>query len=328
MADAQRNEAVAAAAESCVYGPVPSRRLGRSLGVDLVPLKTCTFDCVYCQLGPTTDKTVRRRRWVEPEDVVARVAARLGSEPDVIALAGSGEPTLYDGVGDVIAGIKELTTTPVVVITNGALLGLPDVQHDLSAADIVMPSLDATDEALFQRINRPAAGLRFRDVVEGMVDFRRRFAGRIWLEVMLVDGLTGVPDVVPRIAAIAARIRPDRIQLNTAVRPPAEPSIRPVALERLASFANAFTPAAEVIVGDAPSAAGLTASSRDVLALLSRRPCTTADIAAGLGIHHSEALKLVTSLLGSGDATTSLHDGRRFYAAAAPPAHSPTKEWT
>ena len=313
-------------ADKCVYGPVPSRRLGRSLGVDLVPLKTCTYDCVYCQLGPTTDKTVRRQRWLEPADVVARVRERLDSEPDVIALAGSGEPTLYDGIGEVIAGIKELTDTPVVVITNGSLLGQPDVQRDLAEADIVVPSLDAPDDALFERVNRPATGLGLAPVVDGMVAFRQQFAGQRWLEVMLLGGLTGMPEVVERLAAIAKRIAPDRIQLNTAVRPPSEPSIHPVPPGQMASFAASFTPMAEVISRGAVSAEDLDADAEDVIALLSRRPCTMEDIASGLGIHHGEALKLVAPLTESGAVATSLHESRRFYTAANPDTQRPTEE--
>lgn len=313
-------------AEKCVYGPVPSRRLGRSLGVDLVPLKTCTYDCVYCQLGPTTDKTVRRQRWLKPADVVDRVRERLDSEPDVIALAGSGEPTLYDGIGEVIAGIKELTDTPVVVITNGSLLGQRDVQRDLAEADIVVPSLDAPDDALFERVNRPATGLSLAQVVDGMVAFRQQFAGQIWLEVMLLGGLTGMPEVVQRLAAIAKRIAPDRIQLNTAVRPPSEPSIHPVPPGQMESLAALFTPMADVISRGAVSAEDLDANAEDVLALLSRRPCTMEDIASGLGIHHGEALKLVAPLIETGAVATSLHESRRFYTAANPDTPSPTEE--
>ena len=143
-------------AASCVYGPVPSRRLGRSLGVDLVPFKTCTYDCIYCQLGRTTHKTVRRRRWLEAADVIAGVRDRLSSEPDVIALAGSGEPTLHAGLGEVIDGIKEITSVPVAVITNGSLLSRPSLRRELADADIVLPSLDAPDERLFSLVNRPA----------------------------------------------------------------------------------------------------------------------------------------------------------------------------
>ena len=219
----------AGGAEQLVYGPVPSRRLGRSLGVDLVPFKTCTYDCVYCQLGRTTRKTVRRQRWVDPSDVVAQVRARLESEPDVIALAGSGEPTLHAGIGDVIAGIKRLTDVPVAVITNGSLLSRPTVRRGLAAADIVLPSLDAPDDGLFQLVNRPHEALRFDDVVGGMIAFRNGYRGQMWLEVMLLAAVTGGADVVERLAELAARIAPDRIQLNTAVRPPAESFVAPVA---------------------------------------------------------------------------------------------------
>jgi wyosine [tRNA(Phe)-imidazoG37] synthetase (radical SAM superfamily) len=313
-------------ADQCVYGPVPSRRLGRSLGVDLVPLKTCTFDCVYCQLGPTTDKTVRRQRWLEPAGVVARVRERLGSEPDVISLAGSGEPTLYDGIGEVITGIKEITGTPVAVITNGSLLSLPEARRDLAAADIVVPSLDAPDSVLFERVNRPHADLSFTEIVDGMVAFRESFEGQLWLEVMLLGGLTGVPEVVRRLAEIAARIAPDRVQLNTAVRPPSEPTIQAVTPDEMVSFAALFTPVAEVIARSALAVDDLDAGPDEVLALVSRRPCTMADIASGLGIHHGEALKLVVALTETGAIETSTHDDRRFYAATAPVTHSLTEE--
>ncbi len=301
--------------DHCVYGPVPSRRLGRSLGIDVVPLKTCTLDCVYCQLGPTTDKTVERRRWVEPADVVARVRDRLDREPDVISLAGSGEPTLYDGVGEVIAGIKELTDTPVVVITNGTLLWRQDVQRDLAAADIVVPSLDAPDDDLFQKVNRPHPDLRFDEIVDGLVAFREQYEGQLWLEVMLLDDLTGTSECVSRLAAAAARVAPDRIQLNTAVRPPSESSVHPASPERMASLATFFTPAAEVISRGALAVDDLTAGTDDVLELLSRRPCTMEDIAAGLGIHHGEALKLVTLLIEMGTVAGSSHQGTRFFSA-------------
>ena len=160
------------AAQQLVYGPVPSRRLGRSLGVDLVPLKTCTYDCVYCQLGRTTSKTVRRGRWVDPEAVGAQVRDKLSSKPDVIALAGSGEPTLHAGIGAVIDGIKAITDVPVAVITNGSLLGRPAVRRELAAADIVLPSLDAPSEELFRRVNRPHESLHLADLIDGLVSFR------------------------------------------------------------------------------------------------------------------------------------------------------------
>lgn len=302
---------------SLVYGPVPSRRLGRSLGVDLVPFKTCTYDCVYCQLGPTTHKTATRERWVEPGRVLDQVRARLDSRPDVIALAGSGEPTLYAGLGEVIDGIKAMAEVPLVVITNGSLLGRPDVQRDLAGADIVLPSLDAVDDASYRVVNRPHEDLGFDELVDGMTAFRASFSGEIWLEVMLLDGVTGTGPMVEKLARHAARIAPDRIQLNTVVRPPAEQDARPVSPKMLADFATAFTPRAEVIAGAPELNPDQEATAADVLTLISRRPCTVADVAAGLGIHQNTALKALTALVERDEAQRRDHGGGGvFYAAA------------
>jgi len=313
-------------AQQLVYGPVPSRRLGRSLGVDLVPLKTCTYDCVYCQLGRTTRKTVRRQHWVDPSDVVAQVRARLESEPDVIALAGSGEPTLHAGIGDVIAAIKRLTDVPVAVITNGSLLGRPAVRRGLADADIVVPSLDAPDDGLFRLVNRPHAALRFADVVGGMIAFRNGYRGQVWLEVMLLAGVTGMVAEVGRLAELATRIAPDRIQLNTAVRPPAESFVAPVANGSLQELAGLFTPHAEVIADTVPTDGDRVAGHADILALLSRRPCTVADIAAGLGIHHGEGLKAVTALVATGALELHTHEDRSFYVVATATAENRQEE--
>jgi wyosine [tRNA(Phe)-imidazoG37] synthetase (radical SAM superfamily) len=301
---------------SLVYGPVPSRRLGRSLGVDLVPFKTCTYDCVYCQLGPTTLKTATRERWVEPARVLDQVHGRLDSRPDVIALAGSGEPTLYAGLGEVVDGIKAMADVPLVVITNGSLLRRPDVQRDLARADVVLPSLDAVDDDSYRSVNRPHEDLSFDDLVDGMADFRSTFAGEIWLEVMLLAGITGTAPLVERLAEHAARIAPDRIQLNTVVRPPAELDARPVSPESLAVFATAFTPAAEVIAGAPELNPDQEATAADVLTLISRRPCTVADVAAGLGIHQNTALKALSALVERDEARRLDHGGGVFYAAA------------
>jgi wyosine [tRNA(Phe)-imidazoG37] synthetase (radical SAM superfamily) len=305
---------------SLVYGPVPSRRLGRSLGVDLVPFKTCTYDCVYCQLGPTTHKTTLRERWVEPARVLDQVRGRLDSRPDVIALAGSGEPTLFAGLGEVVDGIKAMADVPLVVITNGSLLGRPDVQRDLARADIVLPSLDAVDDDSFRAVNRPHEDLGFAELVDGMAAFRASFSGEIWLEVMLLDGVTGTGPVVEKLARHAARISPDRIQLNTVVRPPAERDARPVSPESLEHFATAFTPAAEVIAGAPELNPDQEATAADVLTLISRRPCTVADVAAGLGVHQNTALKVLSALVERAEAQRRDHGGGVFYAAADHPS--------
>ena len=150
---------------SCVFGPVPSRRLGRSLGVDVVPFKTCTYDCIYCQLGRTTCKTVERKAWVPLEDVLDEVKEKLSTRPDYITLSGSGEPTLFSPLGDLIVGIKSMTGIPVALLTNGSLLWQADVREAIRDVDLLIPSLDAGDEAMFRRVNRPHGGLSFEQML-------------------------------------------------------------------------------------------------------------------------------------------------------------------
>ncbi len=307
-----------------IYGPVPSRRLGRSLGVDLVPLKTCSYDCVYCQLGRTRTTTIDRRIDVPIREVLGELQQKLasGDDPDWISVAGSGEPTLHAGIGTLIRGIKAMTPVPVAVLTNGSLLWRPDVQHDLMEADLVLPSLDAGDEHLFQRVNRPHAGIAFMPMVEGLATFTARFAGEVWLEVFLLEGLTGIPVEVEKIAGLARHIGPARIQLNTVTRPPAQSFARPVPAQALADLAAHFSGRVDVICDGVRSRAPVGALSpdtaEDILALLRRRPCTTADVATGLGLPLLEVLKYLDGLVVAGTLSPTLADGRCFYTVTDP----------
>ena len=282
-----------------VFGPVPSRRLGRSLGVDLVPFKTCTYDCIYCQLGRTTRKTVERREWAPLDDVVAELQERLASRPDYVTLSGSGEPTLYSRVGDLIDRIRSLTDIPVAVLTNGSLLWQAEVRRQLLGAHVVMPSLDAGDGSVFNAVNRPHADIAFEQVLEGLIAFRDAYRGQYWLEVLLLGGYTALPVDARKIAEHVGRIRPDRVQLNTVTRPPAEDYAVAVPRRCLCELAALFDPAAEV-EADARGVcldAGFAATRQAVLELLERRPCSVSDIARGLGIHRNEAAKHVDELL-------------------------------
>jgi len=301
-----------------VYGPVPSRRLGRSLGIDLVPFKTCTYDCIYCQLGRTTNQTIRREAFLPVEDVLEELQRKLaaGAAPEYVTLAGSGEPTLHSGIGSLIRGVKRLTDIPVAVLTNGSLLWREDVREDLSAADVVIPSLDAGEERLFRYVNRPHGGIAFDRMVDGLADFTARFPGAVWLEVFLLAGLTGIPAEAERIAALARRIAPARVQLGTVCRPPAENSARPLTAPQLQSLARLFPGGVDVLAasGQQPmtgKAAGTLES--DILAVIRRHPCTARDAAACLGIHATEALKLLNGLAAAGKAKTAVQDGRTYY---------------
>jgi len=304
-----------------VYGPVPSRRLGRSLGVDLVPFKACTFDCVYCQLGRTTSKTMQRKEYVSAAAVLGEVKRKLAEEdiPDYITFSGSGEPTLNSRIGDMIRRIKELTAIPVAVLTNGSLLWMKEVQEDLMAADLVIPSLDAGDEQLYQYVNRPHRDLSFDRLVDGLVEFTRRFPGQVWLEVLLLQGVTGMPAHVKKIAALVERIAPARVQLNTVCRPPAEEFAFPLSPDDLLSLREFFPGHVDIISEDSQARSNASAFSEsraeDILALLRRRPCTSGDVAGGLGIHVTEALKHLNVLVDLGAVHSTLSGGRNFYIA-------------
>ena len=303
-----------------VYGPVPSRRLGASLGVDVVPLKYCPYDCVYCQLGPTRTLSAERSLYFPCEEILADVERRirLWPPPDVITVAGSGEPTLYAGLGALITGIKGITEIPVALLTNGALFHRTDVRAEAARADIVLPSLDAGDQATFRMVNQPVSGLTLQKVVDGLAAFRREYRGEIWLEVMVIAGITDTPEHVRAIAALARRIAPDRVQLNTPVRPTFNERAAPVPAARLAELGRLFSPAAEVIAewGEGRDQEMSRApESEEVLALLRRRPCTVDDVAAGLGLHPNAVVKTLAGLEHQGEVHRVLRGGRVFWHA-------------
>lgn len=303
--------------KSHVYGPVPSRRLGRSLGVDLVPFKVCSFDCIYCQLGPTTTKTLHREEYIPVGELVEDVHAALANadRPDYITLAGSGEPTLHVHLGEIIACIKNLTDIPVALLTNSSLFFRKEVRQDAVLADVLLPSLDAPNEELFERINRPHSGIEFARLIDGLVRFREEYAGRIWLEVFLLKGINDTEAHVAQFNEQIERIRPDRIHLNTAVRPAAEANVLPVAPEDLARLCQLFGPKASVAAGsdDAQAGRSLEVTCERVMDLLARRPCTLHDVATGLGIHPNEAAKHIHALLTGRRITVESRDGDTYY---------------
>jgi wyosine [tRNA(Phe)-imidazoG37] synthetase (radical SAM superfamily) len=286
-----------------VFGPVPSRRLGRSLGIDLIPFKACTFDCLYCQLGPTPMKTTDLQGAVSLDQVIGELKEMLPTQPDYLTLSGSGEPTLYAWMGELIERIRAVTDIPVAVITNGSLLWNGEIRRGLLHADVVLPSLDAGDEETFRLVNRPHGDISFARLLEGLIAFREEYRGQYWLEVLLLSGLTDSEEKVSKIAEAARRIRPDRVQLNTCVRPGAEPSARMVRRERLLQLGDLFVPRAEVIADYRDERAPLTeskAGSKEILETLARHPGTAADIAASLGLADRMVAEVLDGLVREG----------------------------
>ncbi|MCK5676164.1 MAG: radical SAM protein, partial [Verrucomicrobia bacterium] len=232
-----------------LFGPVPSRRLGRSLGVDLIPFKTCTMDCTYCQLGGTTCETGERGDYVPMRDVLAELERwkAVDGKADHITLAGSGEPTLHTGFGEVLRWVKNNTDIPSVLLTNGSLLHLPEVRIAAALADKVKVTLSAWDEASFRQIHRPVQDVTFDLLIEGERVFRGEYTGELSVEVFIVDGVNSDIPNVRKIAAIAETLNPDRIDLNTAVRPPADSGVHAATPEQLDELAKLFDPKAMVV---------------------------------------------------------------------------------
>ncbi|MBN1868748.1 radical SAM protein [Candidatus Sumerlaeota bacterium] len=304
-----------------VFGPVASRRFGLSLGVDLVPLKTCTYDCIYCQLGPTRARTVERREWA-PTDVVKREfrdwLAHDG-KADVVSLAGSGEPTLHAAFGEILDAIRDRCPIPTVLLTNGSLLHLPEVRAAAARAHRVKVTFSAPDEETWRALHRPSPELRFDDFVEGIRRFREEYAGDLAFEVMAVEGVNSDPDRMARIAKLAQSIGPDRVQINVPVRPPCERTVRTPSAAVLERLAVLFDPRAEILgveavspVVDAPQR---TLGESEILGLISRHPASADEVARALGADERAVLRLLERMTLEGRVARREREGRIYFAS-------------
>ncbi|MEW6374322.1 MAG: radical SAM protein [Thermodesulfobacteriota bacterium] len=305
-----------------IFGPVPSRRLGRSLGVDIVPYKTCTFDCIYCDLGRTTHKSVSRQSYVPPEEIQGELELYLSvldKKPDYITLSGSGEPTLNTSIGEIVQRIKEITSIPIAILTNSSLFSLDEVRRDLSEADVVLPSLDAVTPAFFEYINRPHTSLRIEGIISGLIQFRKQYRGQIWLEILFCRGVNDGKEEIEKLKEVIERIEPDRIQLNTPVRPPAEDFAFPLTLGQLEEIRERLGDKAEIISEFAAPLGEEFNSVKDteILNLIKRRPCTTEDISKALGLRMDEVVKHLDHLTKTGTIRYRMYEHRCYYENVA-----------
>jgi wyosine [tRNA(Phe)-imidazoG37] synthetase (radical SAM superfamily) len=306
-----------------VFGPVPSRRLGQSLGIDLIPLKTCNWNCVYCQLGRTRPVTNERKDYFPSEEIAAEVReALLAHKPgeiDWVTFVGSGETLLYSSLGWLLRQVKGLTDLPLAVITNGSLLYLPEVRRELSAADAVLPTLDAGTAELYRQINRPHPETTFERLVEGLVAFRGEYRGKLWVEVMLVRGLNDTPQALADIARVLQKIQPDAVHLSLPVRPPAETWVQPPTDEGLMRAMAILGDIAEVVH---PAEGSFDLSGYDnpidaILTIITRHPMRQEEIERALWRWSPGQVSLVlANLEDSGRAQVVERYGVRFWSAA------------
>ena len=305
-----------------VFGPVPSRRLGQSLGIDTIPLKTCNWNCVYCQLGRTKPLVNERLDYYPPQDILDEVQQALDNhergEIDWVTFVGSGEPTLHASIGKLIRQVKSMTDIPVAVITNGALLYQESVRKELTAADAVLPTLDAGTPRLYRQINRPHPEITFERLLGGLVAFRRQYKGKLWVEVMLVQGLNDTEDALRDIAGALQQIEPDEIHINLPTRPPVETWVKPPDEEGLLR-ARAILGDIARVVHPAQGAFDL-GDDKDlvdtVVAIITRHPMSAEELEKALEQWApGEVGQLLEVLESSGRAQVIERYGKRFWSA-------------
>lgn len=309
------------------YGPVPSRRFGLSLGIDLIPHKVCSYGCVYCQLGKTTDLTSVSRDFAPVEEILSAVEAAItrGPRPDVLTLAGSGEPTLYRELERLIRELKARFSLPVVLITNGATLWQPEVARAALLADVLAPSLDAGDERTWRKIDHPAPDLSFDEMIRGIREATLAHPGEVRVEVMLVHRVNDSEESLSAIAEILSTLRADRIDVNTPIRPPGQG--RPLATdeEALARALALFGPKASAIGKFEPKNATVEveADAGLVEETLLRRPCTALELSASLAMNPHQVLKLLDLLEADGRVRRQALGAEVYWQVCATPRIAP-----
>jgi wyosine [tRNA(Phe)-imidazoG37] synthetase (radical SAM superfamily) len=207
-----------------IFGPVPSRRMGLSLGVSPIPKGHCNYSCVYCQLGRTTSMTNEIKNFYDSKEIVNEVKdyLRNGFNFDVLTLVGEGEPLLYSNIGDLISELKKITKKPIALITNGALLSDKNIREKIKDIDILLPSLDSYNQEMLRKINRPYGKIIFEDSVLGLEKFSKNFDGQIWIEIMLIKNINDDKNSILEFKKILEKIKYDKVYINVPVRPPAE----------------------------------------------------------------------------------------------------------
>ena len=286
-----------------LFGPVPSRRLGISLGIDLVPMKTCTLNCIYCECGESTHLTLERREYVPFATVKQELSIYFANNPppDYITFSGSGEPTLNSRIGDVLLFIKNhIHDIPVALLTNGTLFSQKQVREDIKAATVIIPSLDAATEKVFRKINRPSPHLKVDTIIQGLIQLRKEYRGKIWLEIFIVPGMNDTEQELTALKQAIDKIKPDQVQINTLDRPGSVPTLRAATRQELEHVIDFWEMENAAIVADAPEHKALFPYRKDtasaILGTIARRPCTLTDLSEILGLPTDEVKKYIDSL--------------------------------
>ena len=303
---------------SYIFGPVPSRRLGLSLGIDLVPVKTCSYDCLYCQVGRTTGKILDPEAFVPVRTITEELEEKLEKiAPDTITLSGSGEPTLYSPMAQLISSIKQMTDIRIAILTNGSLFWNEEVRAGVLEAQIIAPTLSTVFEETYRAIHRPHADIELGMIIEGLKALRRDFRGFIFLEVVLLAGFNDSAREIEGLKQVIGEISPDRIQLNTVVRPPADSRALSLDTVRLEEIKNFFGDKAEIIADIPPEQRRQVFESYEdtILETARRRPMRAVDLANVLNLPLEDVEGLLEGLMGKGDLSVTGHGEETYYSA-------------
>jgi wyosine [tRNA(Phe)-imidazoG37] synthetase (radical SAM superfamily) len=303
-----------------IFGPVPSRRLGVSLGIDLVPHKVCSLDCVYCECGETTDLTIERKEYVPFDEVISELDRFMSEnpKPDFITFSGSGEPTLYSRIGDVVKYIKfKYPEISLALLTNGTLLSVPEVRKEIMDCDLVLPSFDAATQTAFLKINRPSDKVGLAEYLKGLIDFRKEYKGKIWLEVFILPGFNDSREDLSAMKEAIMAIKPDRVQLNSLDRPGAVEGLEAESREKLQKIADDWGLDNVEIISKVSERKDARSFNKDtesaILETISRRPCTVNDLMSILQLHENEINKYLSTLESDGKVITDIQDRGIFY---------------
>ncbi len=301
-----------------LFGPVPSRRLGLSLGVDILPAKTCNMNCVYCEIGPGKKTYSQAPSSPEPREILKEIkefSATSKRRFDCLTFTASGEPTLHRDLALLIKEGKRITGKPVTVLTNSSTVSRKDIRETLCLADVVLPSLDAATPETFRKINRPHPDITITSIIEGLSRLRKEMDGQMWLEILFVNGINDTEKELLALREATRTIDPHRIQLNTVVRPPAEKWAKPVTKKRMEEIRSFFGEKAEIVIdfkAQVESGCQLILES-EILDTLRRRPLTLQDL-NGLFGRYEQMRKILLRLLKKGDIEERRVQGQVFYA--------------
>ena len=320
-----------------LFGPVNSRRLGLSMGIDLLPPKTCNFNCIYCEINQAPKLSCERGEHVPTDTILGEIDNLLANKEqvraiDVFTITASGEPTLHTGIGRIIRHIKERTDKPVAILTNGSQLYLQEVRDDLSAADIVIPSLDGARPESFRKVNRPAkCSANLETIIKGIAEFSHNFSGEIWLEILLVENINDAPEDIAALRSAINMIKPTRVQLNTVARPPFEVFARPLSRKRMEEIKKeiekGYGGPVDILAGTKETEGIDKGKGRDgtigkfspetceeqIREMLLRRPCTVMDISSTLNLGNEQTDKILRAMESHGSVIVKIHGGKKYY---------------